>query len=266
VAEQNQVKAVALDLDGTILRPDGSCSEATHQAIRLVVNTGVTVVLATARPPRDIFGLASATGIDSVSACCLGGVLVDLQSQDLIAMNRMDSQAVYEAICSLKEAVPSVTFGWETGTQAFCEPSYPTSGYPQPEHVPDALDAVVHSVVHLFVRSTALSGDALFHRVRENIPASLHAEWGSESLVDVVSAGVSKLNAIVGLSADMGLDPTEWMAIGDGPADAPLLRWSGHGIAVRNAHADAIEASDEVCGSNLEDGPARVLRHLATAS
>lgn len=264
MVEPNQVKAVALDLDGTILRPDGSCSEATQQAIREVADTGFTVVFATARPPRDILDLASATGIDSVSACCLGGVLVDLRSQELVGMDRMDAQAVREAICSLKDAVPSVTFGWETGTRAFCEPNYPTSRDPQPESVSDALVAVDHSVVHLFVRSTALSGDALFHRVRENIPVSLHAEWGSESLVDIVSAGVSKLNAIVGLSADMGLNRTQWMAIGDGPADAPLLRWSGHGIAVSNAHVDAIAAADEVCGSNLEDGPARVLRHLAT--
>jgi hydroxymethylpyrimidine pyrophosphatase-like HAD family hydrolase len=137
MVESNQVKAVALDLDGTILRPDGSCSETTQQAIRLLANEGFTVVFVTARPPRDIFDLASSTGIVSVSACCLGGVLVDLRSQELIVIDRMDSQAVREAIRSLKDAVPSVTFGWETGTRAFCESNYPTSRYPQPERASD---------------------------------------------------------------------------------------------------------------------------------
>jgi hydroxymethylpyrimidine pyrophosphatase-like HAD family hydrolase len=72
------------------------------------------------------------------------------------------------------------------------------------------------------------------------------------------------LNAVEKLAAEMGLNRTQWMAIGDGPADVPLLRWSGHGIAVSNAHVDALAAADEVCGSNMEDGPAQILRRLAS--
>ncbi|MCL4541149.1 MAG: HAD hydrolase family protein, partial [Chloroflexi bacterium] len=43
------IRLVALDIDGTILRPDGTLSPRVRAAVSRVVSTGVTVVLATAR-------------------------------------------------------------------------------------------------------------------------------------------------------------------------------------------------------------------------
>jgi hydroxymethylpyrimidine pyrophosphatase-like HAD family hydrolase len=43
------------------------------------------------------------------------------------------------------------------------------------------------------------------------------------------------------------------------PNDVPMLQWAGLGVAMGNAHPDALAAADEVTASNTDDGLARVL-------
>ena len=45
-------KLIVLDLDGTLLRPDGTISEFTQKTIKDVQNKGHQVVIATGRPYR----------------------------------------------------------------------------------------------------------------------------------------------------------------------------------------------------------------------
>jgi hydroxymethylpyrimidine pyrophosphatase-like HAD family hydrolase len=49
------------------------------------------------------------------------------------------------------------------------------------------------------------------------------------------------------------------VAFGDMPNDVPMLRWAGLGVAMGNAHPEAMEAADEVTTANTDDGLARVL-------
>lgn len=43
------------------------------------------------------------------------------------------------------------------------------------------------------------------------------------------------------------------------PNDVPMLSWAGRGVAMGNAHDEALAAADEVTVTNAEDGVARVL-------
>ena len=43
------------------------------------------------------------------------------------------------------------------------------------------------------------------------------------------------------------------------PNDVPMLAWAGLGVAMGNAHPDAVAAANEVTAPNTEDGLARVL-------
>ena len=49
---------VAFDIDGTLLRSDGSLSNRVRQAVQAVKSRGCTVVLATGRPWKQVASLA----------------------------------------------------------------------------------------------------------------------------------------------------------------------------------------------------------------
>ncbi len=60
----------------------------------------------------------------------------------------------------------------------------------------------------------------------------------------------------------LGVKAAETIAFGDMPNDIPMFAWSGHGVAMANAHRDLRAVADEVTASNEDDGIAVVLEHL----
>ena len=80
--------------------------------------------------------------------------------------------------------------------------------------------------------------------------------------VEILADGVNKAWAVAKLCEHLGIDRAEVLAFGDAPNDAELLAWAGRGVAMANAHPEALVAADEVAGSNEEDGVAAVLERL----
>ena len=79
---------------------------------------------------------------------------------------------------------------------------------------------------------------------------------------ELMPPGVHKARTVERVIAEHGIAPDEVVAFGDGINDAELLRWAGLGVAVANAHPDALAAADEVTASNEDDGVALVLERL----
>jgi hydroxymethylpyrimidine pyrophosphatase-like HAD family hydrolase len=81
----------------------------------------------------------------------------------------------------------------------------------------------------------------------------------NNGLVEVVPIGVSKATGVDELARPLGITAGEVVAFGDMPNDVPMLGWAGLGVAMGNAHPDAVAAADEVTTTNSDDGVARVL-------
>ena len=60
---------IAFDMDGTLLRSDGSLSPRVRQAVREMKNQGCTIALATGRPWKAVTDTVSVLGV--VDYCCL---------------------------------------------------------------------------------------------------------------------------------------------------------------------------------------------------
>ena len=73
---------------------------------------------------------------------------------------------------------------------------------------------------------------------------------------------MTKAFALAAHCAELGIRPEEVVAFGDMPNDVPMLKFAGLGVAVANAHPDALAAADEVTASNDEDGVAVVLERF----
>ena len=73
--------------------------------------------------------------------------------------------------------------------------------------------------------------------------------------------GVARLGdfGLAEVAAELGVGVSRVVAFGDMPNDVPMLSWAGHGVAMGNAHADALAAADEVAAPHTEDGVAQVL-------
>lgn len=91
------------------------------------------------------------------------------------------------------------------------------------------------------------------------VPESVSCFTSSPEYIEFVKRGVSKGAGLLRLCRQLGIDPSETVAIGDGENDIPMLRAAGLGIAMGGA-ADAVRAAaDLVTLTNDENGVAAAL-------
>ena len=76
-------RAIATDLDGTLLRSDKSISDRTRRAVLAAEDAGLLVVIATGRPPRWISPVIDVLGDRGLAGCANGASVYDPASGKL---------------------------------------------------------------------------------------------------------------------------------------------------------------------------------------
>jgi HAD superfamily hydrolase (TIGR01484 family) len=262
------VRLIATDLDGTIVRTDGTVSDRTRDALRSAEDAGLVVALVTGRPPRWMKDIVEATGHRGIAICANGALVYDLHTEQVIREHPMDVEVARKLTEALRAAIPDVTFAIERGTRGFGhEPTYRPRFEPPPGALVAELDELLtEPVIKVLARHEGMSPDEL-HASATAVIADL-AELvtvtfgGSDGLLELSAAGVTKAYGLEQLATAQGISPDEVVAFGDMPNDLPMLVWAGHAVAVANAHPDVIAAADEVTASNDEDGVAIVIERL----
>lgn len=261
------VKLVATDLDGTLLRSDGTISERTRHCIERVRSAGVAVVLVTARPPRTLKALAGELGLPAgLALCCNGAMVYDLERDEIAEHSPLRSEVAADIIAALRRTEPGVRFALELGVRWGWEPGFAelNPAVRQPGGMEgEALQlCAVGPVTKLIVRHGEMPVDRLLQVVRGLVGDAAHATHSGAPFVEISAAGVHKARSLAGLCAGLGVAPSEVIAFGDMPNDLPMLEWAGRSVAVANSDPQVLAAADEVAPSNEEDGVALVLDRL----
>ena len=98
------MRMVATDLDGTIVRPDGTISARTVAAFDACVRVGVDVVFVTGRPPRWLDAVVEQTGRRGLALCANGALVYDLASEQVVRSHTIARADVLEVRRRLLDA------------------------------------------------------------------------------------------------------------------------------------------------------------------
>jgi Cof subfamily protein (haloacid dehalogenase superfamily) len=258
-------RVVATDLDGTLLRSDGSLDDRTCRALAAVEAAGAMFVICTARPARWMRPLAEATGHRGVAICANGGVLWDLHTESVLEDFPINPEIASEVVALLQTRLPGGVWAVERSTGFAREPEYWSRWPVAPETTVGAIEALVSEPsLKLMFRNDRHTADALLEQARTLVGhlAELSHSNSAESLLEIAAAGVSKATALERVCAERGIASEDVIAFGDMPNDLAMLQWAGHAVAVANAHSDVLAIADEVTAANDEAGVARVLERL----
>ena len=255
-------RLVATDLDGTIVRSDGSISDRTRDALARVEAAGAVLVLVTGRPPRWMPPIVEALGHRGLAVCANGALVYDLHTEQVVRHSLMTAEDAADVIEALRRDVPGIAFAVERHDTGFAhESSYrPRWDSAQPKSVAPVEQLVADGVVKLLARHSEMSADELLaaaHRSVAGLGTLTHSS--TDGLLEISATGVSKATGLASLAEEHGVDPAQVVAFGDMPNDLPMLAWAGRGVAVANAHPEVLAAADEVTASNDDDGVAEVL-------
>jgi Cof subfamily protein (haloacid dehalogenase superfamily) len=260
---------IATDVDGTLIDDDERVTERTRRAVHSAVDAGVTFVLASGRPPRWIPPIVDALGFAPMSVCANGAVIYDSANDRIISARTLSVDALAELAEIANRVIPGVGLAVErVGRSAHdaATPQFVSSpGYEHAWLNPDNTEVSMEDLlsfpaVKLLIRKAGAQSADMAAVLAKHIGVQGDITYSTNNgLIEVTPLGISKATGVEEVARPLEIAGRDVVAFGDMPNDVPMLRWAGLGVAMGNAHPEAIAAADEVTARNTEDGLARVL-------
>jgi Cof subfamily protein (haloacid dehalogenase superfamily) len=254
-------RLVASDLDGTLVRSDGSISPRTREALARVEEAGALFVMVTGRPPRWMAPVAEQTGHRGLAVCANGAIVYDLHRERVVRDARLDGAVALQVVQALRDEVPGIAFAVEKGVDGFGRESSYVPRWDNGEVAVAPIEQLVEQgVVKLLARVEGTGSDDLL-AVARTVVADLGecTHSSNDGLLEISASGVSKASGLASLAEEWGIVAADVVAFGDMPNDLPMLVWAGRSVGMGNGHPDVLAVVDEVTGTNDDDGVPQVL-------
>ena len=258
------VRLVATDLDGTLVRSDGTISDRTVSVLRRAEAAGIPVVFVTGRPPRWMAEVARRTGHTGLAICANGALVYDLHTEQVVEQRALSVEVGLEVARRLREAVPGLGFAVEGPGGFGHEPGYrPRFDTATALQVAPLEELLTSPSAKLLARHEHLGADELLAAAREVVGDLAELTHSSvDGLLEISATGVSKATTLAAMCAARCVGAPDVVAFGDMPNDLPLLAWAGRAYAMANAHPAVLAAVPQRAPSNDADGVAVVLERL----
>jgi len=264
------MRLIATDLDGTIVRPDGTVSDRTAEVLARARATGVRLVLVTGRPSRWLEALRVSLGGLGTAICSNGAVVVDDDAGVILEATTLSVDEVLEARARVLSVAPDAVFAAETVSGLHLEAGF-ASSLAEREGLRagpfDAAALAAEGVVKLLAKRPG-ADCASFERAAAPVLDGLVSLTHSAprvALIEMASPGVDKSVTLARHAARLGIDAADVVAFGDMPNDIGMLTWAGTGFAVGSGQPRVMAAADRVIGTVEEDSVARALEELLPA-
>jgi hypothetical protein len=254
-------RLVATDLDGTLIRSDGTVSPESARVLAELDRRGVPVVFVTARPLRwmdDLWPMVGAHGLAVVSN---GAILYDVTRREVREVVGIEREAGLILVEAIARAAPAAGFAIERVDGLHHDRRYVDlhGGAAIQGVLADLWDA---PAVKLLVQDLDADPDDFRSAVITAVGEAAVATWSGDHLVEISAPGITKAATLARVAAELGIDAADVIAFGDMPNDLPMLAWAGTSYAMANAHPDVLALADHMAPANDDDGVARVLAEV----
>lgn len=263
---------IALDVDGTVLREDGTLSALVTEQVARVASLGHEVTIATGRAVAMTLPIVEQLGIRPEFLVCANGAITMRRDPTADAQagpgsyirDTVETFDPSEVLTTIRGHLASARYGVEDENEDFL---YAGGEFPGDGLQPRGRRVEFEELLH--VRATRVVVISPEHAVEDFLAVvermGLHRVTytvGFTAWLDVAPAGVNKAVALEKVRRRLRIPRKRVLAIGDGRNDIEMLEWAaryGRGIAMGQAPAEVREAASEVTDSDVRDGVASVL-------
>ncbi|HLX56328.1 MAG TPA: Cof-type HAD-IIB family hydrolase [Ktedonobacteraceae bacterium] len=271
------IKMLVIDIDGTLLDPDGKITAPTLAAVQAAQRAGIIVTLATARRYSNTMQIATQLGLEIPLILYDGAMIVQHPQRVILHRQTLRSRIAQQAVEILVRHNVQPVVHPDTGLneEIWTGPEdfdnlllnvYLTAFREQVRRMPyERLCQGQSDPLRVVAFASEESINALMPEI-----AGLDCSWtsikrgnyGSAELV-VMSEGCSKASGVAALAKHYSLALREIMAIGDNNNDILMLQSVGLGVAMGQAPQAVKAAARAITASNQEDGVARAIERYA---
>jgi Cof subfamily protein (haloacid dehalogenase superfamily) len=263
---------IALDVDGTVLREDGSLSDGVTSAVQRVQSLGHEVTLCTGRSVAMTLPVLDRLGITPEYVVCANGAITVRRDGDAAGgtslpryvREHVETFDPSEVLTTIRGHLEGARYAVENEDGSFL---YSGGAFPEGDIEASgtrvefdelmgtrATRVVVISPGHAIEDFLAVVERMGLHRVSYNV--------GWTAWLDIAPDGVNKSVALERVRAKLDIPRTRVLAIGDGRNDIEMLEWaaeSGRGVAMGQSPSEVKAVANETTGSDVDDGVAATL-------
>lgn len=267
--KHNSPLLLALDVDGTLARPDGTISPRTVEVVKRLQRDGMILCIASGRPPLGIRPVAELLGMDEFGGYIIGyngGVLIDYTTNKMLYTASLPDEALPVVVeCGRRSGHTMLTYVGdeictENASDLYVQVSHQRNGMP----VREVLDFMTlpRPLPKCIITGDPCEMPALQREVSARLFGIADAYLSEAYFLEIVRRGIDKADALVRLLDHLDLTYHHLIAAGDGHNDMSMIRLASIGIAMGNAHPDVRQVADIVAPPSVEDGLAQVLETL----
>lgn len=256
------IRAIAFDLDDTLLRPDASVSDYTVDVLRCAAERGIIILPASGRTRDSMWPAVQRIGCASAFISCNGADIWtterELLTQELLPVELAHEVARFASDRGVycQTYSPSRFFYSVENDYAA---SYARSSSLEGEYVGDLTAFIRQPVTKLLMMDTPERIAALYQEARALFAGRASLTCSKPYFLECNPLRATKGNALRWCGSHFGFRMDELLAFGDSLNDVSMLEAAGIGVAMGNARKDVKAMGFPVCGTNEEDGVARYI-------
>ncbi|QBQ07649.1 Cof-type HAD-IIB family hydrolase [Spiroplasma gladiatoris] len=272
------IKAILLDIDGTLTNNQKQILPKTKQALLEAQNKGIKLILASGRPTKGLYKYAKELEMDKHNGLLIsfnGAVIYNFQTKQKIYEQSIDHRDVIDVLNHMKnfEVIPMIyddnyiyvnnVYKNQVASKVFgniniIEYEARNTDYLLCEK-PDLSQELNFNVCKILV---AGDPDYLINNYKNMAKPfldKLNSMFTAEFYYEFTDKGVDKANALSKVLPSLNLKQDELIAFGDGHNDLTMIEYSGIGVAMGNAVEELKSRAQFITKTNEEDGIAFAL-------
>ena len=256
------IRAIAFDLDDTLLRSDLTVSDYTVEVLRRAKERGIFILPASGRTRDSMFPAVERIGCADAFISC-NGADVWTTGRELLMQELLPVELAHEVARFASDRgvycqtySPSRFFFSIDNEYAV---SYAHSSSLEGEYVGDLTAFIRQPVTKLLMMDTPERIAALYEESRAVFGGRASMTCSKPYFLECNPLRATKGNALRWCSEHFGFGMDELLTFGDSLNDVSMLEAAGVGVAMGNAREDVKAMGFPVCLSNDEDGVARYI-------
>ena len=264
------MKAVAIDLDGTLLNSKHQISSYTKDILNKLHKNGIRIVLASARPIRSVLNIAAEIGLTGLPMIGGNGAIIAKNENEILYRNSISKDDVLKIGELLKEYLSlnpknEITMHIYSGFKWLipfhtekAKEEIKIIGFSPDVIGEDAFKADLAEKI-MFVSNPNTLKEFL-NILNKNLPHLSSVLSKSDSL-EINAVGVSKFLGVQEYANYHKINISNFIAFGDGDNDETMIANCGYGVAMANGTKLAKAHAKFITETNDDDGVAIFLEN-----
>lgn len=256
------IRAIAFDLDDTLLRSDLTVSDYTVDVLRSASAQGIPIFPASGRTRDSMFPTVQRIGCANAFISC-NGADVWTTDRELLMQELLPVELAHEvARFASERGVYCQTYSpsrFYFSIDNEYAVSYAHSSSLEGEYVGDLTAFIRKPVTKLLMMDTPERIAALYEEARALFAGRASLTCSKPYFLECNPLRATKGNALRWCGEHFGFTMDELLTFGDSLNDVSMLEAAGTGVAMGNAREDVKAMGFPVCLTNDEDGVARYI-------